>query len=96
MVVKAVTASSADLRHTIVMGIFDGRPCFICIRCGCFAVARTEGLNSRCKPPTRNGKYALSRFFRGMHPDQRKGTAKNCEAFFRVLATELQEFTPQG
>ena len=87
---------SQDFGHTLALGIYNGRPTVICIGCGRYATARVEGLSSRCAPPGTRGKYAISRFFRGLHPDQRRRDSVHCEAFFRVLGAELQEFIPQG
>ena len=88
--------ASAERGHVLAIGVYSGRPTVICITCGRFATDRVEGLASVCRPAGIHGKYAVSRFFRSLHPDVKKKDLGG-EAFCRVLrGSELQKFTPDG
>ena len=88
---------SQSAGHTLVLGVFNGQPVFTCISCGCYASSRLEGLASPCRPagPGSKGRQAINRLFRGEHPDLKRKRLRP-EAWYRVLGSELQEFTPGG
>ena len=96
-VVMRQAMESQELGHALVLGVFDGRPTICCTACGRFATARLEGLAGVCfrAEPGSKGQQAINRLLRGEHPDVKKRSARG-EAWFRVLSTELQEFTPGG
>ena len=83
--------------HTLVLGAFGGQPVFTCISCGCYASSRLEGLARVCRPaePGSKGRQAISRLLRGEHPDLKRKRLRP-EAWYRVLGSVLQEFTPGG
>ena len=84
---------SQQLGHVLAMGIFNGKPQVLCLHCGKHTSTNFQGLSSRCTHPTAKGQEALRRFSRGLHPDPRHHRLRG-EAFFRVLGTELQQFSP--
>ena len=60
--------------HTLALGVFAGQPVFICVRCGCYASSKLEGLGRLCRDaqPGSKGRQAIARFFRGHHPDLKR------------------------
>ena len=88
---------SQDIGHSLVLAIYQGRPNACCINCGTFATSRLKGFALVCEPARRGskGRQAINRLYRGEHIDIKKRGVWG-EAWYRVLGTELQEFTPGG
>ena len=88
---------SQENGHSLVLGVYSGQPVFACVSCGAYASRRLEGLARLCRPagPGSKGRQAVARLFRGQHPDLKRKRLLP-EAHFRVLGSELQEFTPGG
>ena len=92
--VLTAALDGANRGHVLVLASFSGKPCIVCIRCGSYSGFMIRGgMAGDCKAPTARGKQNLSRLSRSLHPDPRLHGLRG-EAFFRLLASGLEEFSP--